>query len=601
MSVRPVSQSIGGSVTLADLDGRRVAIVADESAGSLVVVDRASNQTVSSTPVGGTPGQILMASNGVLFVAVRDAARVVAYRFRQGAKPYEVARHDTGDEPYGLAVTPDGSRLLVSTIMASRVEAFRTSDFATVFTTEVARDPRSIVVTDDGKRAFVSHAAGSTVSVLDLDDAVDHESRVIRLHMRERRRDFGQSFSGKIPKAIPQKFMVERPAANITMTRTSNQGFALASIGGELYLPETLVMTSDNQSIPSGYGSIEQSTLGTHVPFVARVDLATEKLVTTQFSGPDDRRCFESRSECILPRAAVADGKKLYTACLDADVVDILDTATAYEHAPVCRQRTRVPVQAPTGLAIDPERHELVAYSASTRRLSVISLDDTAKITNIELAPTPNETATASIAKGRALFHRSGDKRIAANGRSCASCHVDGREDGLVWPTPKGKRQTPMLAGRLDGTAPYGWHGEHASLAIHIRDTLKNLEGKGLPDDELEALAGYVATLRTPTKRSLTNDVVARGHDVFNSNETGCSSCHIEATRFADGESHVLAKGRPFDTPSLTFVGQTAPYFHDGRFATLEDLIDQCDSVMGNTKHLSQADRHALVAYLRTL
>jgi CxxC motif-containing protein (DUF1111 family) len=178
---------------------------------------------------------------------------------------------------------------------------------------------------------------------------------------------------------------------------------------------------------------------------------------------------------------------------------------------------------------------------------------------------------------------------------------VEGREDGLVWPTPKGKRQTPMLAGRLEGTAPYGWHGEHASLALHIRDTVKNLEGQGLSDDELDALASYAGSLRAPSKRSPTNDVVARGHQVFSSNETGCSSCHIEATRFSDGESHTLAKGRPFDTPSLAFVGQTAPYFHDGRFASLEQLVDQCDSMMGNTKQLSAADRRALVAYLRTL
>lgn len=601
VSLRPTSRSLGGSIALGDLDGRRVAIVADETAGAIVVVDRSSNQPVSSTPIGGTPGQILIASNGVLFVAVRDGARVAAYRFRQGAKPYEIARHDTGDEPYGLAVTPDGSRLLVSSIMDSRLEVFRTSDLSTMFMTRVSRDPRSIVVTDDGKRAFVSHAAGSAVSVFDLDDAVGHESRTIRLDMRERRRDFGQSFAGKMPMRVARKLEVERPVANVTMPRTSNQGFALASIGGNLYLPETLVMTSDNQSIPSGYGAIEQSTLGTHVPFVARVDLASEKLMTTQFSGPDDRHCFESRSECILPRATVADGKKLYTACLDADVVDVLDTESAYEHAPVCRQRTRIPVQAPTGLAIDPERRELVAYSASARRLRVISLDDTAKFTDVELAPILDETVSASIAEGRALFHRSGDKRIAANGRSCASCHVDGREDGLVWPTPKGKRQTPMLAGRLDGTAPYGWHGEHASLVIHVRDTLKNLEGTGLHEDELEALAGYVATIRAPTKRSRTSDVVARGHDVFHSNETGCSSCHIEATRFADGETHVLVKGRPFDTPSLAFVGQTAPYFHDGRYGSLEQLIDECDSTMGKTKQLSASDRSALVAYLRTL
>jgi cytochrome c peroxidase len=192
---------------------------------------------------------------------------------------------------------------------------------------------------------------------------------------------------------------------------------------------------------------------------------------------------------------------------------------------------------------------------------------------------------------------------------------VDGREDGLIWPTPLGKRQTPMLAGRIDGTAPYGWNGEHDSLLIHIKSTVKNLEGKGLPDHQLQALAGYLGTMRGPAKRvsARERDEVAHGKTVFASNETGCSSCHIEDSRFTDHEAHALGEAMPggsrakapgtamFDTPSLAFVAQTAPYFHDGRFKTLEELVDGCDGVMGKTKQLSPVDRKALVAYLRTL
>ena len=51
----------------------------------------------------------------------------------------------------------------------------------------------------------------------------------------------------------------------------------------------------------------------------------------------------------------------------------------------------------------------------------------------------------------------------------------------------------------------------------------------------------------------------------------------------------------------LAFVGLTAPYFHDGRWKSLDDLVEGCDGVMGHTKHLSSSDKQALVAYLRTL
>ena len=56
-----------------------------------------------------------------------------------------------------------------------------------------------------------------------------------------------------------------------------------------------------------------------------------------------------------------------------------------------------------------------------------------------------------------------------------------------------------------------------------------------------------------------------------------------------------------FKTPSLFFVAGTPPYFHDGRFSTLEALIEQNADRMGRTTHLSPEDRAALVAFLRTL
>ncbi len=69
-----------------------------------------------------------------------------------------------------------------------------------------------------------------------------------------------------------------------------------------------------------------------------------------------------------------------------------------------------------------------------------------------------------------------------------------------------------------------------------------------------------------------------------------------------------------FKVPSLRNVGVTAPYMHDGRFATLEEVLDHYDHgvVAGPTldpniaKHqgpmdLSAEDKAALVAFLRSL
>ncbi len=604
--VRPAARSLGGGVALADFGGRRRAIVADEEARAVQVVDVGERRVTHTLPLDAQPGQILLAPDGTLFVALRSAARVVALRFRADGTTREVARHVTATEPWGLALTPDAKTLAVTTIADPGLETFAAADLAPGVATPLPRDPRAVAITADGARALVTHATGSMMSVVALADGT---SRSIGLDVLERRRDFGMELVTKPAPMSPgddlsfMKGAHERPTAAFTMRRVANQGFGVAVVGAEVLLPETLVMTGPKDAIPAGYGSIEQSTLETHVPYLARVSIEGQRLLNDRMSGPVDRACFERKVECIVPRAVAEDGRKLYVACADSDEVLVVDPAADAERAPTCKktfeQRRRIAVESPTAVAA--AHGAVVAFSAFTRKVTIAPADGDA----FAIALPPSDAVDASIAEGQRLFHGSGNARIAKNGRACASCHVDGRDDGLVWPTPRGKRQTPTLAGRIDGTAPYGWNGEHPTLAAHITRTVKNLEGTGLDDRELDALARYVAKMHAATKPAHDDAIVARGRTIFFSDEAGCASCHIEATKLTDGETHALVKKREaFATPSLAFVGETAPYFHDDRFATLDALVDACDepdTKMGHTAHLDVADRRALAAFLRTL
>ncbi len=617
-AVHAISKPSGALVVLAEVDHQRLTVVADEQDGALHVVDFETRAVVTTKRLDGNPGQLLLAPDGTLFVAVRGAARVAAFRFAAGPELVETASHGTADEPFGLALTPDGATLLVTTIAEPRLEALRAKDLAPVFGIVLARDPRSIAVTPDGARAFVSHATGSTATVVDLGPRSPGGTRPVALNARERRRDFRITM---VSKPMPMPLSMKRAAAGfetatrVTLARTASQGFGLAMIGERVLLPEALVMTSDNKEIPTGYGSVTQTVLGTHVPFVAQISTRDETLTNASFSGPDDQECFQRRrTECILPRAVTDNGKQLYVACLDTNEILVVDPAQDTDHAPSCRtaSKTHLRVDSPTGVAVDPAQEAIIAFSSFTRKLTRFSPKDEGTPTEV-LLPAPLTAQPELVVEGRALFHRSGDRTIARNGRACASCHVDGRDDGLVWPTPLGQRQTPMLAGRIEGTAPYGWNGEHATLVDHIRTTVKNLEGRGMEAHALDALAAYVASMKAPDKRALASTMTQRGQTIFRSVETGCSSCHAEETRFTDHETHTLAQGAAqtrgpgaphFDTPSLAFVGQTAPYFHDGRFTSLEQLVDGCEDPatnMGHTKHLAPEDRKALVSYLRTL
>jgi len=100
----------------------------------------------------------------------------------------------------------------------------------------------------------------------------------------------------------------------------------------------------------------------------------------------------------------------------------------------------------------------------------------------------------------------------------------------------------------------------------------------------------------------------------------GCSACHMPPTfaLAANSRSNGLDAGetRLFKAPSLRSVGLAGPYMHDGRFATLAEVIDFYDRGIqdgpaldarlrgrGEPQRLDlrAADRAALVAFLMTL
>ncbi len=160
---------------------------------------------------------------------------------------------------------------------------------------------------------------------------------------------------------------------------------------------------------------------------------------------------------------------------------------------------------------------------------------------------------------------------------------------------------------------------------MHWKNTFGRLGGTGFEEGGparagLDALIAYLTAMPAPTldgaARAPGAELAERGKDLFFAAEHGCAGCHLGGTG-SDAIAHDLS-GRPrpahldasvaqradseaFDTPSLRFVSGTAPYFHDGRYATLLDVLTNPDSRMGHTLDLSRRDAGALAAYLETL
>ena len=395
---------------------------------------------------------------------------------------------------------------------------------------------------------------------------------------------------------------------SIEQNRVACQGFALARAEtGRVFAPHVLVFTGDPAENSSGYGGGGEGREAEvfNVPVIDE-DAAKVLSQSTRLAG-----ALEGiPGKCALPRAATVGKAGLFVTCLGDDVVALFDAEAVNPHE-VPLGRWSVP-SGPVGIALDEAHGRAIVWSQFAHAITSVAIGDGSDVPRpfaLSSTTIPRTTrASAKLERGRVLFHATGDDRISGDGRACASCHPDGRDDTLVWSSPNGPRQTPMLAGRLEGAAPYGWNGDAGDVSTHLVQTFKRLGGKGITGDDKEALMAYVGSLRTPPPRKAKDpSAVERGLAIFRSPQAECSSCHGEGGDLPDGVSHDV-KSRAgadvrtkFDTPSLRFVSGSAPYFHDGRYKDLHTLLTKSDGKMGHTKHLAPDELADLEAYLESL
>ena len=594
--VRPFAAARDGSaILLAELEGRVVAYVADEDDALVRVVDVEDGRELSSARLGGVPGQLVMRRDGRLLATLRDAAQVVVLGGggSERSKLRIEKRVEVAADPVGLALSGDDSTLVVTSGWGKTVTVLDAQSLEVRAEHAVAREPRGVVVSTDGKRAFVSHVVGSTLDVIALDGTTP----------------FGKEKKARTTLGVDGiEGVFGRQAMSGEQPRVACQGFALARAdSGRVFAPHVLAFTGDPTESSDGYGG---GTAGResevfHVPVI---DEDAAKIVPESMRLTAGLENLPSR--CALPRAATVGKAGLYVTCLGDDAVTLFDAQAVNPHE-IVLARWSVP-SGPIGIALDEVHSRAVVWSQFAHAVTSVAISDGSEGSRpfaLSSVTLPRATrASAKIEKGRALFHATGDARVSGDGRACASCHPDGRDDALVWSSPNGPRQTPILAGRLSGAAPYGWNGDAVDVSTHLVQTFKRLGGKGITGDDKEALMAYVGAMRAPPAlKAKDPSAVLRGQALFRSSAAECSSCHGTDGDLPDGVNHDV-KSRAagdqrakFDTPSLRFVSGSAPYFHDGRFKDLKTLLTKTDGKMGHTKHLSPSDLGDLEAYLESL
>lgn len=218
-------------------------------------------------------------------------------------------------------------------------------------------------------------------------------------------------------------------------------------------------------------------------------------------------------------------------------------------------------------------------------------------------------------------------------GMSCNSCHQQGAGNAKLFvPGLSGRPGNfdttgalfnakadngvfdPVTPPSLRGAkylAPYGHDGRFASLRDFVRNVIVNefagAEPSGQVLDALETYIREIAFLPNPklgqggrlTKEA--SDAARRGEVLFNKPfphdpSMSCAGCHQADSAFIDHKVHDIGSGGWFKTKTLINAKFNAPYFHDGRFDSFDEVVGFFDKQY--RLGLAANDRADLVAYL---
>jgi cytochrome c peroxidase len=283
--------------------------------------------------------------------------------------------------------------------------------------------------------------------------------------------------------------------------------------------------------------------------------------------------------------------------------------------------------------------------------------------------PADNPLTPEKVALGRQLFF---DERLSVDGtRSCYACHVC--EKGLTDGLPKAvgalnktlTRSSPTLwnigynkefywdgrSASLEKQAMAAWTGGNMGAKDHEAEIVgkinalagyraqfqKVFQGDATAETIMQAIAAYERTIISGDTdwdkfragdQSALSEEAKRGWQLFQ--DLKCTNCH-DGVLLTDQQYHNVGvgmdkpepdKGRfnhtkveqdtgAFKTPTLRDVAKSAPYFHDGSAATLEEAVDfmlgggkdnpYLDKKNLEKKEVTPAQKADLIAFLKAL
>ena len=576
-------------------DGKRLYVALDDL-DEVAAIDTATRQVTLKAKVAGGPTGLALDPKGErLYVTCRTGDRVAAL---DPATLAEVGSASVGTAPVGIVYVPvEGGRLVVANSASDDVEVLSTAPLASLGHLTGGREPYAVSLSPDGTKALVaSRMAGITrgdeVPAAEV-TVVDPVS--VRVVSRERIE------SGHLSEGICT--VPGRPWALIPMLKVRNlvpithaaqgwvvsAGMALSDLSKgtvvELPLDETNLYYSD----PSGIA----------------VD-------------PSAKRAFIASAGAnvvtVVDLVKVAGWLASAGEATRLGAIDDLQLSSEYVVA-------RIPTgHNPRQVAMSPDGRTL--WVAERLQDSILAID-TGSLKPLGRVALGDGGDADPIRRGERVFARA---TTTFQGQfSCRSCHPDGHVDGLQYDFDIDGVGRDVLDNRslqgLAGTEPFKWNGKNPSLRVQCGPRFAKVLTRSDPfaEKDLDDLDAFIFSLPpTRTPSGPWTEAQKRGRQLFFATQTTdgreipygmrCSTCHRPPLYTDRIPADVGTKGPMdntlrFDTPHLLGIAASAPYLHDGRAATLEEIwtVYNPKDQHGITNYMNKIQLNDLIEYLKRL
>ncbi len=582
-------------------DGQRLFAALPE-VGQVVEIQTASRRVVRRAQIPGAPTELALDPEGqTLYVTCRNQDRLVAI---DTLTLQETAGVDVGLGPVGLTFcrTPAGDRMIVANVGSDNVSVIDLAAMTELVRLPTGREPYGVGATPDGSRVFIAcRLAG--IPKPDVPPAAE------------------LTIIDPAKNRVLQRQPLESAHLSEAVVAVPSRGWAITPIVRvRNLLPITQVAR----------GWVMSSGL-------AISDLQTGDVVQVPLD--EANAYFADPAGLVVDR----DGRRAYLASAGGDAVTVVDLdrlahwlaganpnrrQTAIHDLELSSEYvvTRIPTRSnPRRLILSPDGATLYITERLVDSILIVDTRTLAEIGRITLGDGGDRDP---IRRGERRFTSA--SKTFQNQFSCRSCHPDGHVDGLSYDFDGDGVGDNLLDNRtlqgLDGTWPFKWNGNNPSLRVQCGPRFAKVLMRTDPftEDELADLTAFVLSM--PPARTVPARLVGqpltpaqeRGRRIFFATKTSagidipeerqCHFCHMPPLYTNHQRTRVGTQAPTdvtdeFDTPHLLGIAASAPYLHDGRAKTLEELwtVYQTNDLHGVSSYMNKHQLNDLIEFLKTL